>query len=171
MRQGFFACALLFVACGEPDEIDVKEGEQEDAFCDASCTRDLQCGRDGTLDACKGICKANVSGIENYRPEGVEIVAECILDLPCSKFYGNDSFIPCWERAEREIDPTASTRRFCRAWSTRWFECGASYSIETCESEWAINSASFLEKMSVCIESSCATIEACADNVRMAAAE
>ena len=166
-RSWGFSLAALLPACGGPDDhIDVSAGEQEEAFCEASCTRDLQCEGRGTLQACEESCKAYVSGLGNFRAEAVEIVANCILDIPCSRFYGEDAFIPCWERAEREVEPSQATRRFCQAWSSRWFECGYSYSVDECEDDWATNSAAYLERISACMDQPCELIEACALDVQ-----
>lgn len=150
-------------ACGEDDEwIEVGAGEQTEGFCEASCTRDLQCGRPDTLEACQDFCEANVSGLENIRPEAVEVAANCILDIPCSRFYDEMAFVPCWERAEREVEPNRPVRRFCQAWSSRWFECGFTYPVAECEKDWAINSASYLERISTCMDRPCASLEECA---------
>jgi hypothetical protein len=163
---GALVLATTLVACGEPDELTVREGEQTEAFCEASCTRGLECGDAGTLGGCQASCEAYVTGLENVRPEGVKIVAECILEISCSRFFDDQAFVPCWDRAEREIEPTESTRLFCLPWSTRWFECGYSYSIEQCESDWAINSGHYLERMLACVASECTFLESCAENVQ-----
>jgi hypothetical protein len=160
------ALVAACVACGENDEdFVVQNGEQTEGFCDASCTRDLQCGGNGTLDSCTSYCVELVTGLDDLRADAVQIAGECILDLPCSRFYEPDAFVPCWERAERELEPNGSTRRFCKAWSTRWFECGFSYSIEECESDWVASSARYLERMSVCIERPCDQLDGCVDDV------
>ena len=163
---GAFALCAACVACGEDDEdFVVREGEQTEGFCEASCTRDLQCGGDGPLDVCTSYCEELVTGLEDLRADAVQIAGECIMDLPCSQFYDPDAFVPCWERAEQKLEPSGATRRFCRAWSTRWFECGSSYSIEECEADWVTRSASYLERMSACIERSCELLAACVDDV------
>jgi hypothetical protein len=148
-----FALGFASVACGEgEDEFVVRDGEQTEGFCEASCTRDVECRGSGSVGACKSYCTSYVTGLENLRADAVEIAGECILELPCATFFAADAFVPCWERAERELDPTDSTRRFCRAWSTRWFECGASYSIEECETDWVTNSSAYLDRMLTCVE-------------------
>lgn len=164
-RGALLAPLVVLVACGEPDELVVREGEQEAAFCDASCARGVQCGGGQSLDLCKTDCRAYVSGLENVRPDAVEIVAECVLDLPCSGFFDSDAFTPCWDRAEREVEPAESLRRFCQTWSTRWFECGSSYPIEQCESEWVLSSRRYLERILACADRPCEEIGECSLSV------
>ena len=164
--MGVFALGFAPLACGEgEDEFVVRDGEQTEGFCEASCTRDVQCRGSGSLGACKSYCRSRVTGLENLRAEAVEIAGECILELPCAKFFAEDAFVPCWERAERELEPNESTRRFCEAWSTRWFECGSSYSIEDCESDWATGSSILFDRLSACIASSCELIGPCTENI------
>jgi hypothetical protein len=159
--------ASLVLGCGKGDDDPiVQPGEQESAFCEAQCTRDIDCGGPGPTSACEANCAAFVTGLGDLRPEAVEIADKCILQLPCATFYDDGAFVPCWEKAARELGPTESTRRFCIEWSTRWFECGSAYSVEKCESDWANDNAGYLERMSVCIESDCDSLDACAQNVQ-----
>lgn len=160
------ALGVAALACGENDEdFVVRAGEQTEGFCEASCTRDLQCGGGGSLDGCKLNCESVVTGLEDIRADAVQIAGECILEIPCSRFYDDDAFVPCWERAERELEPTSSTRRFCQTWTTRWFECGSSYPVEECEVDWVTSSSGYLERMSACIERPCDELVACVENV------
>jgi hypothetical protein len=104
-------------------------------------------------------------GIDDFRADAVQIAGECILELPCSTFYDENAFIPCWERAERELEPNGGTRRFCQAWSTRWFECGSWYPVEQCESDWVTSSSAYLERALSCIERTCEELPACVENL------
>jgi hypothetical protein len=149
----------------EEDRIEVGPGQQTEKFCEASCTRDLECEGMGTLSGCRSACEDYVTGLGNFRPEAVEIVANCILDISCARFYADEAFVPCWERAEREVEANQTTRRFCQAWSSRWFECGGRYSIEECENDWDILSAGYLDRISGCMMEPCEAIEACALSV------
>jgi hypothetical protein len=152
----------MLSACSEEDDrIEVGPGEQTSAFCEASCRRDLECGGSGTLEGCTSACEDYVTGVQNFRPEAVEVVANCILEISCSQFYEPESFAPCWARARREIEPNQTVRRFCQTWSSRWFECGAWYSTEECESDWAILSGGYLDRILVCKDEPCDSIEAC----------
>jgi hypothetical protein len=65
------------IACGEPDELVVREGEQTEAFCDANCTRGLECGGRGPLDACKADREARVTGLE---PDAARTLAYALRD-------------------------------------------------------------------------------------------
>jgi len=157
-------CALS-LACGEPRESVVEDGEQATAFCEASCARGFECGSPGSSESCRSYCEQNLVWFDRYRPEAIQIVASCIRDVSCASFFVEGSFDPCWDRAQRELDPTQSLRRFCRSWSERWFECGSSYAVEECEFDWGLNAAWFLERMLECTEGTCEALPQCTDTV------
>lgn len=162
----FRALALVTVACGDPeDETQVRDGQQTEAFCDASCTRAGECGSYGSHASCQSYCEANVTGLDHYRPEAVEIAVECIVEVPCSRFYEEGAFLPCWDEARKELGPNRSVREFCQVWSRRWYECGSTYSTEECEFDWAVDGADYLEAMLACTDVACDAVPACVDRV------
>lgn len=156
---------LSLGACGEGNEKADKgsvihSGEQPEAVCEAICERRNEC--DGTdVGSCKSGCDA--SSFENIRTDAVEIIVDCYMDLTCGEFQGPVAFDICWDRAEAKVRPNQTTRSFCFAWSTRWFECGSTYPTEQCEAEYKMFSASFFDRLTECEVLDCAAFDACTD--------
>jgi hypothetical protein len=153
------------VACGEPGQIVVEEGEQAKAFCEASCTRGFECGSGGSPGACQRACEPDLEWLARYRPEAVQIIASCVREISCGSYFVEGSFEPCWDRAERELEPTRRLRSFCRSWSERWFECGSWYAVEACELDWVLYKGWFLERVLECTEGTCEALPGCTEAV------
>ena len=151
------------LACGGEDDegLEVEEGDQAEAFCRASCERDLECYQTATLRRCMDHCVPALTGLERVRPAAVEIVAECIGEIPCDALYLEGSLTPCWDRAEATLVPGPVVRAFCAEWATRWFECGSSYSTDECERDWGTWDDEFLLELGACTAESCELIGAC----------
>ena len=141
----------------------VQEGEQTEAFCDASCTRSHECGSPGSQATCESYCAPNLAWLDRYRPETMQIIVRCIVDIPCVSYFDEGSFTPCWEKAAREVEPTRRLRSFCRRFSQRWFECGASYDVDQCERDWSIYEGWFLDGLEACTANECSTFRGCID--------
>ena len=159
------ALATLLFACGDPERVVVEDGEQREAFCGANCARAQECGAAGSRDSCQAYCEPAVPALDRIRPEAVQIIATCIREISCATFFVENSFAPCWDEAERKLEPTKSLRRFCQAWSQRWYECGSSYAIDECESDWLLDTADSLERMLSCVDVECEMLPACVDAI------
>lgn len=136
-------------------------------FCQAECDSLARCGVSIPAVDCVRECSSSRSGLHSYRRETLEVVAACIREIDCAAFFEPDAYVPCWEHAEAEVDPTAQTRAFCADFSEVWFECGASFSTSECESEYGILTDEFLSELAECNASppSCKDFEACSDAV------
>jgi hypothetical protein len=164
VRRWLGAFVLVAVACVDSEPI-VEEGEQEQAFCEANCRRAFQCNLNSSLERCQTYCEAEVTGLACVRPVAMQLITECIIEVPCASFLDEDSFEPCWDRAGRDVEPIQKLRSFCQAWSRRWFECGAHYPIDDCEDDWSIYHGWFLDRNLACTTSACADFAACTQAV------
>jgi hypothetical protein len=162
-RRWLGVAILAALACGDPEPVVVQDGEQAEAFCNASCTRSSECGAGGSAELCQSYCEPNVTFLEGMRPEAMQVIARCIVEIPCTSFFDEGAFDPCWERAREELGPTQSVRDFCQEWSRRWYECGYSYPVEMCEFDWGINKADRLERVLLCTDLPCEELDACTD--------
>ena len=136
-----------------------------EVFCEAECDRVAHCAGPFPGTVCLQNCTSR-DDIRRYRREAIDTVAACIRELSCAEFREPDAYIPCWERAEADIDPTPETRAFCADFSEVRFECGGSYSTSACEYDYSILTDEFLSELAECNASpSCKGVEACSDAV------
>jgi hypothetical protein len=111
-------------------------------------------------------CSSSRSRLHSYRREALDVIAACIREIDCAVFFEPDAYVPCWERAEAELDPTAETRAFCAGYAEIWFECGGLYSTSECEIDYGVLNDGFLSELAECNASpSCKDFEACSDAV------
>jgi hypothetical protein len=101
--------------------------------------------------------------LEDIRADSIQIIVECIMDMSCGRFYATNSFDACWDRAEQKTRPSQTTRSFCLAWSTRWFECGSTYATDECEADWKLFSKAYLDRFTECEKLDCAEFDACVE--------
>ena len=152
--------ALPFVAgCTGDGEQERPEASQAEIYCEAMCARDAECS--GYVSNCKSYCISRSGNLGNFRHDYVASASACIRNIDCASFYFSDSFVPCWEQAANDVEPTRGVRAFCEPWCTRWFECGYSCNVSECERGWAFLTDGFLEHMLECTEEPCETLQAC----------
>lgn len=156
------SAVLSLGACGEDEEeIVVHPGEQTEAFCEAVCARGAECGG-REMGPCQQDCEAQ-STLEDLRPDFVQELVDCYMDLSCGRVFAQEGFDACWNRAVERTRPNEQTRRFCFGFATRDFECGSSYPTEECEEDWKIFSKVFLDPLTACESLECAEFNACVD--------
>lgn len=138
-------------------------------WCNGLCAAVQRCGISDPT--CAYDCLSQRPGLARESASGAAAEEPCVANLSCQAIGGDDTawqteLDACWQQAKTSVDITPHVRQVCAADTVAWFDCGASYSVDKCDHDYAMWADDVIDRLAPCeAMSSCDALQACEKGV------
>jgi len=154
--------SALTLAASVGCDSDEEPRSARSAVCDGMCRAGVRCTPGANHSVCVHNCSQTRPQYDELTTTAAENYGDCVSQVSCVNLENPEAYEACWQTLKSAVLPNVDTRSFCAEFTLALFDCGESYAVERCETDYAPYTVQGLRGTRYCMaERSCELFFTC----------